>query len=126
MDVVDSQTNVVSLGLKPKSTEGPELTVVDNWTECRHGRFLVDEKLAEVECGICHAKLSPMWVLNKIAQDDSQLRTDHLRMKATIKIIREKIDKRTRCKCNHCGKMTNIKVDISDYEVFEAASKIDV
>ncbi len=125
MDTED-KSNVVTLGVMPKVTAKAELHMVDKWnlSACQHGDFLVDETKAEVECGICKEKLNPMWVLNRIAQADSNFRREHARLRAVNQIMKEKMENRTRCKCQHCGKMTRIKVDFSDYELVKTSSEI--
>ncbi|GAB6139927.1 hypothetical protein JCM14076_06560 [Methylosoma difficile] len=72
---------------------------------CRHDHFLVDEELAEAECADCGAKLNPMFVLIKLARKESRLQQ---RLEEFNSMSAE-LDKRKRCKCQHCGKMTNIR-----------------
>lgn len=88
---------------KRAKVEAPPLEVVHSY-KCRHGNFLVDEKKAEVECGICHEKLNPMWVLVEIATQDRILRDRWAGMKAEVELMKPKL----RTKCKHCGEMTPI------------------
>ena len=69
----DSGGNVTQLprSKRPKS-DAPLEAVYSH--KCQQGRFLVDEKKAEVECGLCHEKLNPIWVLSRLAQEDDRLR----------------------------------------------------
>lgn len=107
MPTDDTGDNIAHLP-RPKITvrEVP-LELVHTYT-CRHGHFLVDEKAAEVECGLCHAKLNPIWVLGQLANDDSRLRHDWAYLKAEARLLRGRV----RTKCDHCGKMTIIKSNV--------------
>lgn len=96
--------NVVSLGVRQKKSD-PDRTVEKvHGSQCFHPRFLVDDKLAEVECADCHERLSPMWVLGQIANHESSqaVRRDKLRM--LVKQLSEKV----KYKCRHCGKMNDM------------------
>lgn len=66
--------------------------------------YIVDEKLAEVECGKCGAKLNPMWVLAQIAGQDRRLHEAAARYQDEQKRLAE----RSRTKCQHCHQMTRI------------------
>lgn len=72
--------------------------------KCKHGEFIVDDQLDTVECGKCGEKLSPMWVLLQFAYKDSQVRQRFAINEALV----EEISKKTKCKCEHCGKLTKI------------------
>jgi len=37
--------------------------------KCKHTKFIVDESLNEVECGICGEKLNPIWVISQMAKE---------------------------------------------------------
>ncbi len=74
------------------------------YDKCQHLRVQVDADLAEVECKDCGAKMNPIAVLVRYATEESRL---SLRISA-MKEEREKLNKRIRCKCDHCGKMTRI------------------
>lgn len=103
-----SDDNVLALpGRKRPKGKGP-LTVVMR-TGCHHGAFEVDDRAAEVTCGLCGEKLNPIWVLHRIATDDRVLRDSWLTMRAEMALLRE----RKRCKCEHCGKMTPVRLNLS-------------
>jgi ribosomal protein S27E len=103
----DTRDNIAQLPrVRPKQADVP-LELVHSFT-CRHGHFLVDEKAAEVECGLCHAKLNPIWVLGQLANDDSRLRHEWAYLKAEARLLRGRV----RTKCDHCGNMTTIKSNV--------------
>lgn len=77
--------------------------------ECLHSplmgaSYIVDEKLAEVECGKCGAKLNPMWVLGQIATQDRRFQESQARYQDEQRRLAE----RSRTKCQHCQRMTRI------------------
>jgi len=69
-----------------------------------HSPILVDPSLQFVECGSCKEKLDPIYVLAHMARRESMWR---MRL-AKIREQTEDIENRNRCKCKHCGKMTDI------------------
>jgi len=71
---------------------------------CQHQKILVDEALSEVECADCGAKLNPVATLARFAREESRLSREAERAQAAI----DALNKRVRCKCLHCGKMTPI------------------
>lgn len=73
-------------------------------TKCFHRRFLVDEKLQEVECGDCHEKLSPMYVLTRLCSKENRYHELHARYHDEL----ARLAARSRTTCQHCGKMTTI------------------
>lgn len=99
--------------LDEQSAISPKEATVINLTEarnryrldkCQHINIQVDAELAEVECKDCGAKLNPISVLVRYATEESRLSMRIDSMKAE----REKLEKRVRCKCDHCGKMTRV------------------
>ncbi len=66
--------------------------------------YVVDDKLAEVECGRCGAKLSPMWVLTALAHDDRRMAEGRKRYREE----QARYEERSRTKCEHCRQMTRI------------------
>ena len=73
--------------------------------KCRHeGPYEVDETLLEVECGQCRERLSPMWVLVRLATKESQ----YTRIREACTEEQKRLAERSRTKCHHCGEMTRI------------------
>ncbi|MGY3615718.1 hypothetical protein [Bradyrhizobium sp. USDA 10063] len=116
-----SDDNIKPLPVKfkaPPSEEGPMLKVIDlrfGENGCNHryfyrdGRmqhvgYLIREGETEVECGHCHTRLDPMFVLRMMATEETQwLRT----RKAYVEEM-QRLNERRRTKCDHCGQMTRI------------------
>lgn len=100
---------VVPLGstTKPVDQRGLRLVRYSHGT-CNHSTstYIVDERLAEVQCGDCGAKLEPVWVLRSLCEKEArwnQRRTEFLELQAETR-------DRTRTRCQHCDQMTNINV----------------
>lgn len=72
---------------------------------CKHRRFLIDSKKALVECADCGDQLNPMWVLETLCDEE----TRYMREKKRYSELLDELRKRSKCKCNHCGKFTDIK-----------------
>ena len=71
---------------------------------CAHNKFLVDEKLAYIECGICGEKLNPMWVIGQLCNREARA---NRAVEALAKVV-EEAEKKNSCKCEKCGQMTRI------------------
>jgi hypothetical protein len=104
--------NVVSLGVcyrGPLDADNPPVLTLapKDRSPCmfRHkGPYLIDEKLAEVECGTCHARLNPMHVLGELARQETQWHNYRRSYHDQLQRLRE----RSRTKCEKCGQMTRI------------------
>ena len=72
--------------------------------KCHHGKFVVDSTLDYVECGKCGEHLNPMWVLGQLCSPESDLRRSLDYYEAMAETAKEK----NKCKCEHCGKFTQI------------------
>ena len=88
------------------------ITEIQPWQKtknqkCKHinVEYIVDPSEKEVECGACGTKLNPIWVLQKLAANDSRYQN----MFRLYLETKEDLKKRVRTKCLHCGKMTPIK-----------------
>jgi ribosomal protein S27E len=75
-------------------------------TSCTHQNIIVDETLSTVECGDCSEKLNPVMILARIGKEESRYMQENKRLNET----RKDLAMRLRCKCQHCGKITRIKV----------------
>lgn len=76
----------------------------DGGSRMKNVTYLVDEGAAEVECGHCHAKLNPMWVLTKLAHNETRYHETAERYHEELRRLSE----RSRTKCDACGHMTRI------------------
>lgn len=74
--------------------------------KCQHKHMTIDEDLATVECDDCGEKLNPVAVLLRFANEESRWQ----RNGEELRKLHADLDARIRCKCQHCGQMTRIKV----------------
>ena len=71
---------------------------------CQHNKFLLDPQLGYVECALCGEKLNPMWVIQQFCNDEARLWNQLSGLRALV----VEAEKKNRCKCEHCHKMTKI------------------
>jgi hypothetical protein len=95
----DAALKVISFQLKKQEYDKQK---------CKHHSVLISEEEWHIECADCGVVLDPIGYMVAIARSEGryEYRRDSL-MKA-LKEIEIKIKKRTRTKCQHCGKMTRI------------------
>lgn len=111
---------VTELPVRPKKRQRGELQLAETHRGCEHKHLVVDERAAEVECADCGVKLNPMWALARLARDDSDFRREWDRMRAAVRLLKDK----TKTKCRHCGQMTPVKMDASYYQILTVAEQI--
>lgn len=76
-----------------------------DWSKrCKHNKFLVDEELGYVECGICGEHLNPIWVISQLCNREARA---WVKLNDLNKLAIEASQK-NRCKCEHCKQMTRI------------------
>jgi hypothetical protein len=106
---VADDTNITKLPVRFKPQVPSDKTLVRPWEvgltgRCIHQQFIVDPEKAEVECATCKEKLSPMWVLSYLCTKDTQMHEAAKRYKDEM----QRLADRSKTKCRHCGKMTDI------------------
>ncbi len=114
----DQGGNVTKLPTAKRPKPDAAFEIVHSY-KCQHGKFLVDEKKAEVECGLCHEKLNPIWVLLALAREDARLRDHWSQMKAELALMGERV----RTKCDNCGKITRIHSNVRAMDRDSLAAK---
>lgn len=75
-----------------------------NRDSCRHLRLMIDPSLTYVECANCGEKLNPVWVLERMIKEASQWKNSLIEYRKIV----EKLEKKRRTKCEHCGKFTSV------------------
>jgi len=68
-------------------------------------QYVIRDGETEVECGECGTKLDPMWVLTRMAREETQWGRTRLHYIEEMRRLNE----RSRTKCQHCGQMTRIE-----------------
>lgn len=79
-------------------------SISDFQRKCKHNKILYDEALSSVECAICNEKLNPMWVIKQLSEKEHRA---HRRIE-DLTALADKAIAKTKCKCEHCGKITRI------------------
>ncbi|EHU8077638.1 TPA: hypothetical protein ACMDRZ_002996 [Vibrio cholerae] len=106
---MDDKDNIVEFKPISKPSEDKpifkETKTYRHSLKCPHGEFKINESTDTVKCGLCGEKLSPMWVLKLLANKNTQLYWQWVDMEKKAEETRNKL----RCKCSHCGKMTQIQ-----------------
>lgn len=108
----ETPDNVKQLPVRFKRPAPEERALLHGWevhrregANCDHrSGFIVDSKLATVECAKCHALLNPMWALEQLCQRDHQFHANSKRYHEEMQRLAE----RSRTKCEWCDKMTRI------------------
>ena len=72
--------------------------------KCQHNKFVVDTQLGYVKCGLCGEHLNPMWVIEQYANAEHRL----FKQFEYLTGLNQELKDKTKCKCQHCGKMTSI------------------
>ena len=111
----EKDNNIIRLA--PKQPEGRtyERTLIDGGRRytpnaCAHkGPYIIDRKLAAVECGDCGALLNPIYVLEVLACQEAYWNMRRRDLSEYLKVINAEIEGRSRTRCVHCQNMTPIK-----------------
>lgn len=98
---------VVKLPIRKKENDTVLVRVPEYSGPCMHidVTYFVDERSTDVTCGACDARLSPMWVLGRLANEERRLIELHRRYVEAKRAA----EKRIRTKCEHCKQITRIK-----------------
>ena len=91
---------VISIKSKKGSTE---------YGACRHNSILVDEDLWRIECAKCGKSLDPIQYLVNLAGRERMAEYRLTKLQERYEKVLGILEKKTRTKCEHCGKLTPIK-----------------
>jgi len=92
---MDESVNIISLSKKRLELHG-----------CPHRNIIISEEYGDVKCGDCGERLNPIWVLTRMANEETKWERQYKHYKKWKQIY----DKRTRTKCVHCGEMTPVRI----------------
>lgn len=101
-----SDDNITPFPIKPRplGTERVFQVVTPTRKGCSHDRFIVDESLEQVECRDCGERLNPIYALLALARRETQYHAYHVRYHDEM----QRLSKRQKTKCQHCGQITRI------------------
>ena len=110
----DENGNVISIKSGKPSDRTYDRTLISgrryDTQQCEHkGPFIIDRKLATVECQDCGALLNPIYVLEMLACHETYWNTRQKELSKYLIKVNEEIKGRERTKCTHCGNMTAIR-----------------
>ncbi len=79
--------------------------------KCYHQSvFLIDKRSEHIECKECGEQLNPMWVLEELQRRRSRWESRVAKLREEIPRAEKELTSRTRTKCQHCKKMTPIRL----------------
>lgn len=78
---------------------------------CRHPTVEIDEDLWCLACRDCGEKLDPIRYLIRWAHEEIAAETRLHQLREECRRIRDIVNVKTKAKCNHCGKITNLKTN---------------
>lgn len=82
---------------------------------CRHNALLIDESLELIECKNCGERINAFFAIRQLMR----LSDKWAREKAELELTREAAEKKTKTKCQHCGQMTKVRVNVPEFKVFD-------
>ena len=101
-----SHDKITPLPVKPKADTGHLMLVPPPYEGCKHlgVSFEVDVDGGKCKCKTCGGEVSPWFVLKALMQRESQWN----RTREAYQDEMKRLGERSRTKCDHCGKMTQI------------------
>jgi predicted RNA-binding Zn-ribbon protein involved in translation (DUF1610 family)/DNA-directed RNA polymerase subunit RPC12/RpoP len=85
---------------------------------CGHyGTLYFNEKEEFLTCKACGEKITMREGMARMLASEHRFQRNWAR----DKLITEELAKKTRCKCEHCGRMTRIRSDVSDSKIADLA-----
>jgi Zn finger protein HypA/HybF involved in hydrogenase expression len=98
--------NILKLPVKTRNPVSDPFLVAVPYSQCRHeyGPFEIDERSGKCKCKKCGGDVTPIFVLSELLKIDSLWQ----RRSETFQDEMKRLSERSRCKCQHCGKMTRI------------------
>lgn len=89
------------LSLKP--TGSPTFKIIEY--SCKHNEVQVDPESPWLKCLKCGKELNPIYHLYQLSLEEGMLEFNVTKIREVV----EALERKTRTKCDHCGKMTNIR-----------------
>lgn len=98
--------NIALLPVKHKAQDTERFLKPVDPRACKHyvGPFVIDQKAGKCICEECKQEVSPMFVLERLMQQEGQWMQSRERYQDEMKRLSE----RSRTTCDHCGKMTRV------------------
>jgi len=100
----DENGETVETAISIKSKKGST-----EYGACKHNSILVDEDLWRIECAKCGKSLDPIQYLVNLAGRERMAEYRLSKLQERYEKVLGILEDKTRTKCEHCGKLTNIK-----------------
>lgn len=106
VDQPDPSEIVEFTGKRREPVEGNPFLVPVPYSACRHQftTFVVDVDGGKCTCKACGGEVTPMFVLEKLMQQESRW----MRTRAAYQDEMKRLSERSRTKCRKCGAMTPV------------------
>lgn len=103
---MEPRNKVTALPVTPRLEAGDLMLVPPPATKCSHtlASFTVDLQAGKCWCRDCGEEVSPLFVLHELMQKESRWSRAREQHRRDL----ERLEKRSRTQCDHCGKMTRI------------------
>lgn len=104
---IDITADILHLPVKPREPVSDESFLVPvPHSKCIHfnGPFEIDVKGGRCVCKRCNEEVSPIFVLEQLMNQESRW----MRTRAAYQDEMQRLDARSKTKCQHCGAITRI------------------
>ena len=99
MDAIVADENIIDIEIKRGEYEA---------NRCNHHRIAINERLAFIKCRDCGETLDPLRYLIDQGEDINRLIRKRNEIARDINDIDAQLKESSKCRCQHCGKMTRI------------------
>lgn len=104
MEINDKKVLQLPKRSENAKSDKPTLRKRIGGVKCAHKNITLDDSNSMVHCDDCGEKINPVWLLGEFMRIESQWGQMLAKLRSQI----GEADRRVKCKCTHCGKMTNI------------------
>lgn len=99
----DDGANVISIEVFRRGVHEKRL-----WQECAHVHVTIHHEKATIHCDDCKAELNATTWLSMMVEEWARVE----RLYRNYVQAKEAYEFKSRCKCEHCGKMTRVKPNL--------------
>jgi len=94
--------------------------------ECSHVSIEIDPIKAEISCVKCKANLAPVeWLAQLIEywHHVTRMQDSYTRSRRAMEMQAAKLERKSRCKCQHCGRVTRVVLPRLNYAELRSLDK---
>lgn len=100
IDLPDEAGNVISMEVKRATFDSRRFNKT-----CPHRSVFIDTAASEIECQACGIKMNPVEYLANLVDEWHRVQYMYEKYNAAIELLKDK----QKCRCQHCGKFTEVK-----------------